>query len=180
MSKQNLLDRTGASAKLLCGLSLAFACVPAWSDSSDPKYTMTVFTETAHGTKVVAGKYEQAIDNITRKSGKVDDFYKGTNLCVAYAKAGELELAEEACDAAVAAASKAKMRRSGNALASTMHHARNVNLAVALSNRGVLYAVRGDTDRAREEFDAALAVNSQLTAAKVNLARLGSDTADPA
>ncbi len=180
MSKQKYFNRVGASAKLLCGLSIALACAPAWSDSDKVKYTMAVMSETAYGNKIMAGNYAQAIEKINQKAGRYDAFSKGTNLCVAYTKSGELELAEEACEAAVVAAGEAKQKRAGGVLAGAVSFDRDRNLAIALSNRGVLRAVKGQDEQAREDFDAALALNARLSAPKVNLARLGSGETDPA
>ena len=180
MSKQKHLDRTGAGAKVLCGLSLALACAPAWSDSDNVKYTMAVMSETAYGNTIMDGKYTRAIDKINQKAGRYDAFSKGTNLCVAYTKSGELDLAEEACEAAVVAASKAKQKRKSGVLAGAVSHSRDRDLAIALSNRGVLRAVKGQSQQARDDFDAALALNSRLSAPKVNLARLGNGETDPA
>jgi len=163
MSKLKYLDRAGASAKLLCGLSIALASAPAWSDTDKAKYTMAVMSETAYGARIMAGNYAQAIEKINQKAGRYDAFSKGTNLCVAYTKSGELDLAEAACEAAVIAAGS-----------------QDRNLAIALSNRGVLHAVKGQSEQAREDFDAALALDTSLSAPKVNLARLGNEETGPA
>lgn len=180
MSKQNYLERIGAGAKLLCGLSITLACTPAWSDPGTLKYTMTVLRDTAYGVKIMEQDYEQAIDKINQRSGRYDKFSKGTNLCVAYTKSGELDLADEACNAAVVAASNAKLDRPSGAFSNAVYEARLRNLAIALSNRGVLHAVTGKSEKARDDFDAALALETRLAAPKVNLARLGSGKTDPA
>jgi hypothetical protein len=180
MSKLKYPDRAGASAKLLCGLSIALASAPAWSDTDKARYTMAVMSETAYGTRIMAGDYAQAIEKITQKEGRYDAFSKGTNLCVAYTKSGELGLAEAACEAAVIAASKAKHKRAGGLMAGAVAYSRDRNLAIALSNRGVLRAVKGQSEQAREDFDAAVALDTMLSAPKVNLARLGSEETGPA
>jgi tetratricopeptide (TPR) repeat protein len=180
MSKLKYLERAGASAKLLCGLSIALASAPAWSDMDKAKYTMAVMSETAYGAKIMAGNYAQAIEKINQKAGRYDAFSKGTNLCVAYTKSGELELAEVACESAVIAASKAKHKRLGSLLAGAVADSHDRNLAIALSNRGVLRAVKGLSEQAREDFDAALALDTSLSAPKVNLARLGNEETGPA
>ncbi|MEJ2127602.1 MAG: hypothetical protein P8X81_02015 [Woeseiaceae bacterium] len=180
MSKRNHFNGTGAGAKMLCGLSIALACAPAWSDSNNVKYTMTVLRDTAYGSKIMEQKYEQAIDKIKQRPGRYDAFSKGTNLCVAYTKSGELDLAEEACEAAVAAARTAKLKQSRSAFSDPVNETRVRNLAVALSNRGVLRAVNGQSEEARDDFNAALALDTRLSAPKVNLARLGNGETDPA
>ena len=45
-------------------------------------------------------------------------------------------------------------------------------LSVALSNRGVAYALNGELDLARDDFNAALAIRGTAREAKANLARL--------
>ena len=145
MSKQKHLDRTGASAKLLCGLSLALACAPAWSDSDEVKYTMAVMSETAYGNTIMDGKYTRAIDKINQKAGRYDAFSKGTNLCVAYTKSGELDLAEEACEAAVVAASKAKQKRKSGVLAGSVSHSRDRGLISSCRRVSMLYETRPES-----------------------------------
>ena len=49
--------------------------------------------------------------------------------------------------------------------------------AIALTNRGVLHAVSGETDKARLMFEMALMLNSKEESARTNLRFLDRDTA---
>ena len=49
--------------------------------------------------------------------------------------------------------------------------------AIALTNRGVLHAVSGETDKARLMFEMALMLNSKEESARTNLLFLQRDTA---
>lgn len=138
-------------------------------------FTMTVMIDEAHGRKVESGKYDVAVDQITSGGLRSPErFAEQNNLCVAYAKLGDLEKAIAACDAAVV---KAKERQRLGA----MHYARTAeddwyrrNLAIALSNRGVLLAVRGDADLAKVDFLAAIELETpQSDTVSGNLVRLG-------
>ena len=172
MNHVNTQKKVGATAKALCMLSLALACAPAWSGSKEPKFTMTLFSDHAQGLSILDGDYKQAIKKINAKMSDRDRFQVETNLCVAYTKSGELEAAEEACEAALAAAESQKVSRHISAFGSTRYVARKQSIAIALSNRGVLKAVKGDFDSARQDFDAAIDLRAQLSAPKTNLERL--------
>lgn len=159
-------------AAITAVVSLALASTTGLADTNDPKFTMTVFDNNSHGAKIVAGKYEQAIEKITAQRSKNDAIRVETNLCVAYAKAGEVELAEKSCDAAIAAI-ESKKRFTRYAVGMETHRdARRRYLALALSNRGVIKAVKGEFESARKDFDEALQLDTRLAAAKTNLERL--------
>jgi Flp pilus assembly protein TadD len=46
------------------------------------------------------------------------------------------------------------------------------NLAIALSNRGVLFAIRGNLDRAKKDFHAAMKLKARDEVVANNLARM--------
>ena len=153
-------------------LALALASTTGLADTNGPKYTMTVFEDIRQGAKIIDGEYEQAIEKITANPSKKDAIRVETNLCVAYAKAGEVELAEKSCDAAITAI-EGKKRFTQYAIGmETNRDARRRYLAIALSNRGVVKAVKGDLESARKDFDEALQLDSRLAAAKTNLERI--------
>jgi len=57
---------------------------------------MPIFNcDAALGRMIISGEYEQAIDRITSPRANFDQISKETNLCVAYTKSGELDLAAE-------------------------------------------------------------------------------------
>ena len=137
-------------------------------------YTMAVISDRAHGAKVVAGDYDEAIDLVAGKQRRgLAAFEASTNLCVAYTKSRQIEHATDACDSAVKEARKrlANVRRSTSYLNSgDIKHVRN--LALALSNRGVLHATQGETELARAAFAEAIELKTGVDTAKINLARL--------
>lgn len=145
-------------------------------DAPDARLTMTVISDDAYGRMVTKGNYEQAIGRITRNGRRAPDkFADQTNLCVAYTKRYEIEKARTACDAAVSAMEKAGLRTGGNPWHNDASmDARQSNLAVALSNRGVLLTATGEAARARRDFLAAIQLESAVTSiAENNLERLG-------
>jgi len=163
---------TRSLAPLVGAVSLALTATSGMAETNDPKYTMTVYEDYAHGASIVAGDYEQAIEKITTKRVKNDPVRVETNLCVAYVKAGEVELAEKSCDAAVAAVESTKQFDRRAIGIDTNAGARRRYLAIALSNRCVMKAVKGDLASAKEDFDMAMELDTRLAAAKVNLERL--------
>ena len=114
-------------------------------------FQMAAVIDHAQGQAVVAGDYGQAIASLgnTRRY-----FESSTNLCVAYTMTGELEKANAECATALKISKRKETRR---------------DIAVALSNLGVLKAVSGDLDGAKSDFDRAVRVNSTLRQANDNL-----------
>ena len=172
MNNQKHIDRIGSTARVVCALSLVAACAPAWSDTGKSGYEMAFFSDSDQGPKIENGKYEQAIQKINTKTASGVALHAKTNLCVAYTKSGDIEAAEIACEEAVVAAkSFRKVRRSRHA-AETPAQMRARYLAIALSNRGVLKAVKGDLDAARADFDAALAQEARFSSVRANIEKL--------
>lgn len=172
MNDHKHIVRVSSIAKAMWALSLAVTCTPAWSDISKPNYEMAFFSDTAQGSKIQTGEFEQAIEKINAKTKKSNALHAKTNLCVAYTKSGNVEKATVACEEAVTAAKTfRKVRRSDLAI-QTPAQIRARYLAVALSNRGVLKAVMGDLDAARADFDAALAQEARVSSVRVNIEKL--------
>lgn len=154
-------------------LVAALACTSTFAD--EPAYTMTVISDAAYGAKVAAGEYDTAIAKITAKSRATTRYSELTNLCVAYTKSGDLENASAACGAAVEQM-RAKLPSRGSAFTYMSNDVRDRKyLALALSNQGVLHAVSGEPELARESFLEALELKASVKAPKVNLARLEKD-----
>ena len=175
MKSINRCNRPGSFASALALVALLAFGTPLAAHEKDPVYTMTVIVDAAHGGKVAAGEYERAIRKITARKSTRDTYSRQTNLCVAYTKTGVLDKATEACEEALAIVlDRADKRR---VLAGTTQSAKSdrVYLALALSNLGVLHAAKGSTGIARENFREALALDSGLSAPKVNLERLARD-----
>jgi len=151
-------------AALAALLIIAATSMPASAhDERAAPFTMAVILGEAHGSKVEAGRYEQAIERITESGRRApEDFADQINLCVAYAKTRNIRKASAACDAAVAEVKKQENR------VSRIRNTRNeelrayrANLALALSNRGVLLAATGNTERAKQDFLAAIDLKTQ-------------------
>lgn len=161
---------------------LAIVTAPASATSAEPEstpYMMAVISNQAHGRRVTSGKYQEAIRKITHGGQRSRArFADQNNLCVAYAKTTELDKAAAACDAAIEQVRKREKRamRSNDALGA-QRHAFEYDLSLALSNRGVLRAVAGEAELARQDFVAAIELQSQPSRiAKKNLNRLEQGT----
>lgn len=146
-------------------LVTALYCTSVTAEVDNPVFTMTTFRDAAYGGKIVAGKYAQAIEKITANGGFADVFFDNTNLCVAYTKSGDVDNAALACDAAL---EEIRSQRFVRAQEKTYRK----YLALALSNRGVVHALIGDIELARQDFVEALGLNAEGSAAEINLARL--------
>ncbi len=115
-------------------------------------YQMAAVIDRAHGNVVISGDYGKAIEDLGNKSRR--HFESSTNLCVAYTMTGNLEKADAECAAALELSEKSSVRR---------------DIAVALSNRGVVKAVSGDLSGASEDFSRALEIHGDLRQASENL-----------
>lgn len=162
-----------AAAFVIAMLTAPLAALAA-TDLSSPAFTMTVFDDTSSGRKVVVGQYSAAIEDVNSSGRSADNnFELLTSLCVAYAKSGDLEKASSSCDAAIARVVKRKRAIIRNAQSRGLGaQIYSRYLAVALANRGVLYAAAGQRQLAREKFEQALEMKTELTAPEINLARL--------
>lgn len=133
-------------------------------------YVMSSIEDEAFGKEVVAGNYHQAIASLSNVSlGLGSRFAIKSNLCVSYVMTGDADNAQAACDAAVQFASR------GTAAPNyRFHEATRRDKAIALSNRGVMYAITGQTDAAMRDFDAA--ASAGWTQASRNRERLAAKT----
>ena len=163
-----------ARTALLLGVLLA-GTAPA--DSSTPKFTMNVIKDAPFGADILDGDYADAIDGIDlERRGKVQRFFAANNLCVALVKAGKLVAAADACDLAVDTIRGTLDVRSRGLQRIDAEAVYRRYLAIGLSNRGVMRAVAGDSQGARDDFAAALDLGVSMPSAKINIARLD-DTA---
>jgi tetratricopeptide (TPR) repeat protein len=138
-------------------------------------FKMAVISNEAYGRSVTSGKFAQAIDSITAGGHRSRDrFADQNNLCVAYTKTSDLEKASVACNAAIARLKRRKSRASTSAWNySAEGHAYRSELALALSNRGVLLAATGETELAKKDFLAAIELETRSSSfAESNLDRL--------
>ena len=153
-------------------LFTALSCFSATASADEPTYTMTTIVDSAHGAKIAAGKYEQAIERIAAIADDASTFFISTNLCVAYTKTGNVADAQNACNAAIEQANSMSFDRRSYLSKRSQERMRSRYLALALSNRGVLHAATGDVELARQDFVEALGVRARSSVAKTNLARL--------
>ncbi|MEM8814252.1 MAG: tetratricopeptide repeat protein [Pseudomonadota bacterium] len=157
-----------SGALLAVALFAAFAIPPAYAHDSQEAYEMTVIRDAAHGRKVVFGKYDEAIAKIkTLKGHRSKGFFVSNNLCVAYAKTADIDSAARACDEALAVATKERRFDSDH-----LEWVKRRRTAMALSNRGVLRALSGDRENARQDFQDAIDLNAGLSSPERNLAYL--------
>lgn len=175
MELSNLTERKIVKT-LLCALlttPIISGTTLAHEDVSEP-FTMAVITDTALGDRVQSGRYEQAISKLTgSRIHSFDKFARQNNLCVAYAKTVDLTNAVAACDAAIAKVREREELAHKRPRRSHAARAYRSDLAIALSNRGVLLAVQGDIDEAKEAFEAAIELKSGISRiAARNLERL--------
>ena len=160
-----------ATSPLLAALLLAtITTAAAQAEEQAPQpFGMSVIVDKAYGRKVVYGSYDRAIALLESKATHRDQFAKSTNLCVAYAKSKMLNEATVECEAAVAML-QAKQQHIAVREEKRRVHA---DLAVALSNRGVLHAVSGDKALAKRDFERAIELDaSKRSTAEANLNRL--------
>lgn len=169
MSKSSTIKRKFTSCLALLALG---ASGSVFAESDDPRYTMTVIRDAAQGASVARGDYQKAIAKITNRHVTPDPFAESTNLCVAYAKTGEIDKATAACDTAIAIVREANWQHRSGVLTGQGEKAQRRYLAMALSNRGVLYAIRGDESSAERNFDEALKLDQNNDVPRVNLERL--------
>lgn len=165
------------------GISLAvLLCVTATAQADDQDtghYIMTVYLDMAQGRAILDGSPGELIESVSEgTSGTTVSLEENMNLCVAYTQAKQVEHATAACDAALAGAAKqAKTaKRTSSVWIDPAYTARNGH-AMALNNRGVLHALTGDHDAAREMFEAALEVGKRKKYVRKNLALLNEDLA---
>ena len=130
-----------------------------------PVYSLAIIVDAAEGRSVKRGSYEQAIGRLSsaKRYSRSDKFARQTNLCVAYTKTGDLENAEIACDKAVTMVADSAADESDR------------NLALALTNRGVLRAIQGETELALADFESAFDLRYYVRLAKTNLARVAKE-----
>ena len=171
MKTETTGKRNPLCKRFLAAIGFAMAVSTAIADDA-PKFTMAVFEDVSPGADIIAGHYDKAIDAMSAGVSKNDAILTESNLCVAYAKSGAIERAERACDAAIAAIKAKKSFYRYRLEDESAGHARKRYLAIALSNRSVINAVKGDYAAARKDLDMAQELDTQLAVVKINLERL--------
>jgi len=154
--------------------------VGAMADEALPTgYVMSYFADAAQGAAVEDGAYEIVIDKLTRKDARgARRIADQVNLCVAYTKTKQLDEATRACDEALAMAGRRIVRPNSVGFYHSDRNRASEERAIALVNRGVLHAVAGDVDLARELFEAADDLDTSVDAAAMNLLVLQRELAE--
>jgi len=145
------------------------------ADTDVKPYAMTVHEDRAYGHSILKGKLDHAIKKLSANPKASARPENATNLCVAHAKARNLDKAIAACDVAVAelTSKKIAIEKHPNRY-DELRISVQTDLSIALSNRGVLFAVKGEHDKARKNFLSALQLEHDRSRAEDNLARLNS------
>lgn len=140
------------------------------AEGSRPAYHMAAVVDRARGDMVVSGEYTRAIEALESQAHR--PFASRTNLCVAYALSGDLGKADVECGAALRL-SRDKADKSSGA---TRRAARR-DMALALSNMGVVRAVSGDLIGAYADFNLAVELSPGMRQADANLRKLKQEVA---
>ena len=161
----NSLNRGGRrrGAALTIALGLAFAA-PAVQAEKAGAFEMLVYESSAKGQLLIQGEWEAA----EAMEGSVSEtrFAALNDRCVALTVARDLDRAEVVCNDAVRAARRSETSRSpGTVVDGDIR----TNRAMALTNRGVLFAFQGEGEAAREDFERAVKLNTEIEAPVANL-----------
>jgi hypothetical protein len=165
-----ITKRHGRIGVIVAALAAIALCQSLWADETVVGYEMSYVANQAHGNHVAEGRYQRVIDGLAGASH--DPFAKYLNLCVAQTMASRYPDARRSCNRAVELSEGAA--RSAPADLRDEHHA---NWAMALSNRGVLRAIRGQQG-AEDDFRLAIELQVQSDVAARNLARLNGPNED--
>lgn len=159
-------------------LTLSLAAFAGTVQAADPDikpFAMTVYEDSAYGHSILNGKFDRAIEKLSANSKATSIAKNATNLCVAYAKSRELDKAIAACDIAVAELTSKKLSMDKHPNRQVEFRASMLaELSIALSNRGVLFAVKGEHEKARKSFLTAIQLDFDRSQAQENLVRLNS------
>ncbi|MFK7885257.1 MAG: hypothetical protein AB8G16_00200 [Gammaproteobacteria bacterium] len=131
-------------------------------------YQTLVFEGGAQSAELIRGDAEEAVAQLTGKFPEGRSIFSvQNNLCVAYIALKDVEAATKSCDTAVRAS-----RRQLSVTEVFVSHSWHTRRAIALTNRGVLAALRGQTEAATADFQKAGRLDSSLSGPRANLQRL--------
>jgi len=139
--------------------------VSAAAEETAAGFEMAVIQDVAYGTEIVAGNFRAAILGINSERSRAEDaFATRNNLCVALTMNSKFEKALPECNEAIAiSVERLKVQKRFGYIAGTR------NLAIALSNRGVLRLLIGETELARDDFHEARMLRAGVAAPRRNL-----------
>ena len=163
------LKRNGFALILsLLGSQFAVAGAPA------DNYKMIALVDQAYGKMIVAGDYQKAIEKLSIGGSRGTSFSAHNNLCIAYMKEKNIEQAEAECNKAIAL--RENVNTALNAYMDTHNRNKARDKAIALSNRGVLHAIKGDRQSALQDFEASVQIYDRLSDVRENLALINGQT----
>jgi hypothetical protein len=150
---------------------LALACASSGSlgaAAEAAKFELGSYVNGPGGKAIAAHDYAGAIKSATTAGASfMDPLVAASNLCVAYTATGAFPEAREPCDLAVTLA------RREDAISARAFRSATLT-SRALSNRGVLRALNGDSVGAASDLRAATKLSAPWAAAERNLAYLES------
>ena len=153
--KKQLRNSIGAARVGVCMaglLSLAASGYAIGDTTAVERFELKVVGNSPGGSKILAGDYAAAIEQIRSTPSLHSKYVRKTNLCVAYMAQGEFTLAEPTCKAALQAG-----RSTSTGLQNT-NRARIANKsdqAMAMNSLGVLHALQGKNQKALTYFESA-------------------------
>jgi len=172
------LETVGTIRKLTILSGLLVAAAAQADEALPPGYVMTVYSDMAHGAKILKGSEGEAIAKLSGpKKLRAAYLADQINLCVAYTKDNQLDKAVVACDSAIQASDKEARRiKRSDLYGRASVRIADTGRAIALTNRGVLHAIAGEREQARMLFKTATELRSKETSAQHNLALLSHKT----
>jgi tetratricopeptide (TPR) repeat protein len=174
--KMNFTRKGPALAALISLLGTASVMAETGAPTG---FVMNYYEDTAQGALVEDGAYEAVINRLAmRSTDSARRVADQINLCVAYTKTKQIDKATVSCDLALARAGKKVSRQSLLESYRTARERADAERAIALINRGVLHAVNGETEEARELFELAADLETRNESAEMNLLVLQRELAE--
>jgi hypothetical protein len=142
---------------LVASTAVALSLVNAGAQATETAHTplvLTAYSNGVGGASLMGKQYEQALTEIRRfkPQSSLASSAKANNLCVALTASRQLIEAKTACTAALTAA---KYERLSSARFTSGGWIDNVPVAIAYSNRAVVYALSKDMASARADLERA-------------------------
>jgi len=152
---RNNLSRISVAALVLMG-----TVSPLLASEPVDDRPLTIYEDAAGSGEILAKEYDDAIEIIssTHATG-VDKILLANNLCVAYTLAGNLVLAETACDNAIHEASRRKNYGDDWFKINMAFRTQRLYTARAFANRSVLRKVAGNVEGSDRDSERAVALN---------------------
>lgn len=141
------------SIKLGSSLALMLMASGSFLASANTNGYKMVLIEDAPGVAALqAGLFDQGIsETLASSAAEADNYSRQMSLCVGFAKSGQLQPAEQACNGAVNAAAQLSLVSNGDKRQMRAH---------ALTNRGVLRLLNSDNLNALADFKRAADLSS--------------------